>query len=103
MKYCSNIWLTGGRLPEPATDQTLLTSAPIVQCSGCASATNEGPMLNLPCPRMSLVAVGITNVGPAPQITLPGLNGDRKNVGFMSPKPNSPPVGWLGYGCQTIG
>jgi hypothetical protein len=45
---------------------------------------------------MSLVAVGITNAGPAPQITLPGLEGEKKKVGFMSPSPYSPPVFWLG-------
>src|ERR1019366_3264729 len=103
MKYCSSIWLTGGRLPEPATDQTLLMSVPMVQCPGWVRRTTEGPRLNLPWPRMALVAVGITNAGPTPQISLPGLPGDRKNDGFMSPKPNSPPLFWLGYGCQTIG
>jgi hypothetical protein len=33
---------------------------------------------------------GITNVGPAPQINLPGFAGEKKNVGFMSPKPEVP-------------
>src|SRR5580704_11069013 len=60
-------------------------------------------MLNFPCPRIWLVAVGITNAGPPPQISLPGLAGDRKNVGFISPKPYWPPVGSPGYGCHTIG
>src|ERR1035441_5644719 len=103
MKYCSRNWLTGARPLLPATDQTLLASAPTVQCPGWASATNDGPRLNWPCPVMSLVAVGRMNVGPTPQMILPGLAGERKNEGFMSPSPYSPPVFWLGYGCHTIG
>jgi hypothetical protein len=55
--------------------------------------TTEGPMLNFPWPRIVLVAVGMTKAGPTPQISLPGFAGDRKNVEFMSPSPNSPPVG----------
>src|SRR5258707_14450281 len=99
MKYWSSIWLTDGRLPEPATDQTLLTRLTIVHLPGCASSTTLGPMLNLPCPRTSLVAVGIVNTGPIPQISFPCLRGERKNVGFMSPSPYSPPVFWFEKGC----
>ena len=45
----------------------------------------------------------MTNAGPTPQINLPGLAGERKNVGFMSPRPYAPPVFWFGYGCHMIG
>jgi hypothetical protein len=41
--------------------------------------------------------------GPTPQIRFPGLRGDIKNVGTMSPSPYSPPVFWFGYGCHTSG
>ncbi len=92
MKYWSVIWLTAGRLPEPAKDQTLLTRTPRVQWPGCRSATTEGPTLTLPWPRRLLVAVGKAQAGPTPQMSLPGLAGERKKVGLMSPKPNSPPV-----------
>lgn len=39
-------------------------------------------MLNFPCPRILFVAVGMTNAGPAPQINLPGLDGEMKSVGI---------------------
>jgi hypothetical protein len=52
--------------------------------------TIEGPMLSFPCSRTLLVAVGKTNTGPAPQINLCGLAGDKKKVGLMSPKPKTP-------------
>src|SRR5215469_10465725 len=103
MKYCIRNWFTDGRLPVPATLQTLLTSTPRVQCPGCVNKTALGPMLNLPWPRIVLVAVGITNAGPMPQINFPGFPGERKREGFKSPKPYSPPVGALEYGCHTIG
>ena len=50
MKYWSSIWLTDGRLPEPATDQTLFTRLTIVHLPGCTNTTADGPILNLPCP-----------------------------------------------------
>ena len=65
-------------------------------------ATTEGPKLNFPCPRTLLVAVGKTIAGPAPQMIFPGLAGERKKVGLMSPMPYSPPVFSAAYGCQTI-
>src|SRR5258708_30036508 len=58
MKYCNKNWLTGGRLPEPATDQMLFTRTPSVQWPGCVSATADGPIPSLPCTRNVLVAVG---------------------------------------------
>src|SRR5947209_7278402 len=103
MKYCKVIWLTDGRCEEPATENTLFTNAPKVQCPGCTSATVEGPKLNLPCPSAVLVSVGRMIAGPKPQINLPGFAGERKKVGFMSPKPNCPPAFWVEYGCHTIG
>src|SRR5271170_2915731 len=99
MKYCNVIWLTSGRWDCPAYDQTLFTSPPSVHLPGCASATNEGPRLHFPCPSTGFVAVGNTIVGPAPQISLPGFAGDRKNDGFRSPNPDAPwLMGWLTVG-----
>src|SRR5260221_11318378 len=79
MKYWSSIWLTDGRLPEPATDQTLFTRLTIVHLPGCTNTTADGPMLNLPCPRTWSVAVGIVYAGPIPNISFPGLRGVRNN------------------------
>src|SRR5258708_10657193 len=93
MKYCSKNWLTGGRLPEPATDQMLFARTPNVQWPGCVSATADGPIPSFPCPRNVLVAVGNWKTGPTPQINLPGFAGDRKRVGNISPKPNTPAPG----------
>src|ERR1700733_15870740 len=90
MKYCSIIWFTAERLPDPATDHTLFTSAPIVHGPGCVKATTEGPMLSFPCPSTLLVAVGSTNAGPAPRISLCVFAGVRKKVGFISPNPDNP-------------
>src|SRR4051794_26307068 len=92
MKYCNIIWLTSVRSESPATDQTLLTNAPIVQFPGCINDTTEGPIPNLPCPSTRLVAVGNWNTGPTPQVSLLDFAGERKNVGVMSPKPNTPAV-----------
>jgi hypothetical protein len=47
-------------------------------------------MLTFPWPRTLLVAVGSTNTGPAPQINLCGFAGEKKNVGIVSPNPNTP-------------
>src|SRR5215471_16623503 len=96
MKYWFSIWLTGGRLPEPATHHTLFTRSPSVHLPGWARTTTDGPRLNFPCPKIVLVAVGITMAGPTPQINFPGLRGERKKVGTISPSPYSPPVFWLG-------
>src|ERR1700733_8300122 len=90
MKYCSIIWFTAERLPDPATDHTLFTSAPIVHGPGCVKATTEGPMLSFPCPSTLLVAVGSTNAGPAPRIILAVFPGVGKKVGFISPSPDPP-------------
>src|SRR5580700_4650087 len=97
MKYCNDICFTSARSDGPATDQMLFTSAPMVQGPGCASTTIDGPMLSFPCPRTRPVAVGKANIGPAPQITLCGLAGEKKNVGVMSPKPNTP-----AWACTSI-
>lgn len=69
----------------------LLPRPPSVRLPG-ASATTDGPMLNLPCPRMVFVVVEIVDAVPAPQVSLPGLRGEWKNMGTMSPSPYSPPV-----------
>jgi len=45
------------------------------------------PRLHLPLPRSRSVAVGNVIVGPTPQISSPGLAGDRNAVGLMSPNP----------------
>ena len=36
-------------------------------------------------------------------MSLDGFDGEKKNDGFKSPKPNHPWVGWAGLGCQTTG
>src|ERR1700728_1823827 len=98
MKYCRVMEFTSGRLPEPATDQRLLISTPRVHFPGCTSATMAGPTQNFPVPRTLSDAVGMRNVGPAPQMSFPGCAGDRKNDGFISLIPNVP---WCG--CVTSG
>src|ERR1700690_1735022 len=55
----------------PATDQTLFASTPTVHFPGCIRASAVGPNPNFPWPRkVVLVAVGRSNCGPTPQITL---------------------------------
>ena len=49
------------------------------------------------------MAVGNAQAGPTPQMSLPGLAGERKKVGLMSPKPNSPPVVLGGVGLPDDG
>src|SRR5690348_4993697 len=90
MKYCNDIWFTRPRSDGPATDQILFTNAPTVHGPGCTNATMEGPMLSFPCPSTRPVAVGKANMGPAPQLILCGLAGEKKNVGVMSPNPSTP-------------
>src|SRR5579863_6579355 len=99
MKYWNNIWLTSGRLDCPANEKTLFTSPPSVHLPGWASTTTLGPMLHFPCPSTGLVAVGSATAVPTPQISFPGLAGDRKNEGFRSPNPFPP---WL-IGRLTVG
>jgi len=60
-------------------------------------------MLSFPCPKNSLVAVGKTNTGPAAQISLCGLAGERKNVGVMSPKPNTPALFCTAWAAKYAG
>ena len=43
------------------------------------------PRSPFPWPSVTLVAVGKRNAGPNPQMRVCGAEGDRKNVGFMSP------------------
>src|SRR5216684_8348855 len=88
MKYWSSIWFTG---------------APIVHCPGCTRATTEGPALHLPWPRTLFVAVGRMKDGPMPQISLPGLAGERKKVGLMSPRPITPRFRWVTSGWYIRG
>jgi hypothetical protein len=49
-------------------------------------------MLSFPCPRTLLVAVGRTNTGPAPQISLCGFEGEKDAVGFRMNDTN--PFDW---------
>src|SRR5260370_1116443 len=98
MKYWSSIWFTAGLSDSPAKFQTLFTSAPNVQCPGCVRATTDGPPLHLPWPRALFVAVGRMKDGPVPQISLPGLAGERKKVGLASPRPVTPR-----FPCVTSG
>src|SRR5260370_42423035 len=71
MKYWSSIWLTDGRLPEPATDQTLFTRLTIVHLPGCTNNTADCPTLNLPCPWAWSVTLGTASAAPMPHISLP--------------------------------
>src|SRR5271165_105787 len=98
MKYWVRNWFTSGRRLSPPIDQILLDRKPIVQCSGWTSRTNEGPAPHLPWPRVGSVAVGSRKVGPRPQTSLPGLAGDKKKLGFRSPKPFAPPDGLRIFG-----
>src|SRR5260370_38381314 len=105
-KYWSSIWFTAGLSECPAKFQTSFATAPIVQCPGCTRATTDGPALHLPWPRTLLVAVGRRKAGPMPQISLPGLTGERKKVGLMSPRPITPrfvwgTAGWFLRGALT--
>ena len=80
MKYCRVIVFTSVRLDDPANDHDRLTSAPIVNSTGCTRATTEGPIDHLPDPSASSVAVGSNRAGPTPQIILEGLRA-KKSVG----------------------
>src|SRR5260370_37827826 len=82
-----------GRLPDPATEQTLFASTPSVQWPGCVRATMDGPVPSFPCPRYVFVAVGNWKIGPTPQISFPGFLGVMEKVGCISPKPYSPVSG----------
>jgi hypothetical protein len=42
-------------------------------------------MLSLPCPRLVLVAVGITNAGATPQISFPGAIQDNWTPSLLVP------------------
>src|SRR5207247_8513074 len=87
MKGCIKNALTAERESCPANDHTLFASTPIVQCSGCTSATTVGPALHLPVPSTLGVAVGIKKAGPTPQISFPGFAGDMKKLILRSPRP----------------
>ena len=80
MKGCIKNELTAERESCPANDHTLLAKSPIVQCSGCTSATAVGPTLHLPVPSTLAVAVGIKKAGPTPQISFPGFAGTDLEV-----------------------
>ena len=49
--------------------------------------TAEGPPLHLEEPSIWLDAVGIWNTGPAPQMSLPGLAGEKKSVSWRLAMP----------------
>src|SRR5580658_985560 len=100
MKYCNDIWFTDARPPDPAIDQTLFTNPPMVHAPGCTKATIDGPTLSFPCPSTRPVAVGKANIGPAPQINLFGLAGEKKKVGVMSPKPKTPAWAWTSWAAK---
>src|SRR6185503_11838437 len=74
---------------QPAKDHCWLASAPSTQGPSMNRATAAGPILHLPLPRLRLVAVGNVIVGPAPQINLLGLEGEKKNEGLISPNPKA--------------
>src|SRR5438093_2423243 len=93
MKGCIKNALTAERESCPANDHTLFASTPIVQCSGCTSATTVGPALHLPVPSTLGVAVGIKKAGPTPQISFPGFAGDMKKLILRSPRPVLEPSG----------
>src|SRR5262245_32717012 len=80
--------------------------APTTHGPCMVSATAVGPRLNFPIPSSEAVAVGIVNVGPTPQMNAPGLAGDRKSEGLMSPIPNALSMpgnsdGWLMMGMMV--
>src|SRR5262245_18977783 len=52
------------------------------------STTNDGPSPQFLFPSSALVFVGSWTTGPAPQIHLPGLTGDRNAVNTVSPRPS---------------
>lgn len=71
------------------------------------SATNVGPADHFSVPRLSSVAVGNWNTGPAPQIMLPGFAGEMYPWYWISPRPNSSPTpgassGWYIKGVITL-
>src|SRR5438034_8567906 len=86
MNGCTSSWLYGLSL-HPAYDHWLFPRAPTTHGPSMKRPTTLGPMLNLPLPRILLLAVGNVNVGPTPQIRCSDLAGDRKKVGLMSPSP----------------
>src|SRR5262245_25106758 len=92
-------------LPQPAKDHCWLASAPTTHGPSMKRPTADGPILHLPVPSRLLLAVGNVMVGPAPQINLLGLDGDRKKVGLMSPIPAALSTwgnseGWLMMGVM---
>src|SRR5690242_6194651 len=90
MKYSTLIGFSTLRLESPASDQALLTRDPKAQWPVWSSATIDGPILNFPWPNTIFVAVGSTNTGPTPKISLCGLAGVKKMVGTISPNPDTP-------------
>jgi hypothetical protein len=66
-KGCRKLWLTSARSSAPATDQMWLASQPTVLGPCRRRTTPVGPILHLPVPGRSSVAVGSRNTGPRPR------------------------------------
>ena len=75
----------------PANEFTFETSTPTNQGPGFANATSAGPSAHFCPPSRLSVAVGMTNAGPTPQMTLLLSFGEMKPWYVKSPKPNSVP------------
>src|SRR5215475_8927694 len=87
MNGCTRNSFTRGNNGLPPTDHWLLSNTPSTQCPGVVKKTAVGPYKTLPVPRMGSLADGMVKTGPTPQISLPGLAGDKKSDWVMSPIP----------------
>src|SRR3972149_7407541 len=97
-----SIWRTSWP-PHPANDHCWLMSAPITHGPCMVSATAAGPALHFPEPRMLSVAVGNVKVGPTPQMSAPGLPGERNRGGLRGPRPNALSAPGAGDGGLMMG
>ena len=61
--------------------------------------TNVGPADHFAVPSTGFALVGSTNTGPAPQMNLPGLAGEKNTEATMSPMPEvgTPPSNSAGW------
>jgi len=67
--------------------QIWLTRDPTTHGPGITSTTVLIPPPHVPVRAGRAVAVGSENIGPTPQINLPGLAGVKKSCSWISPKP----------------
>src|SRR5512137_509584 len=65
--------------------------------------TTAGPPDDLDVPTILLVAVGNWKTGPTPQITFPGLAGEKKSVSWTLPMPPTGETSLKGFGCEITG